>query len=105
MSWVSWWKLKALVAMKLEAWIVANGIRAMGFWSQLGIVVGVLLVVGTVVAGPTLLATFRKLRTGENPRPGLLVLILVTVPFAVLLMPILGRWLQHVLEHNPGPIV
>ena len=103
--WLGWWKLKALLATQIDHLLAAAGFWQMGYFPQL-FVVGLLLGAGGVLClGPLIVTAFRTMRSGDRPGVPSLVLVVLSVPCAVMLMPLLGRLLQHVLERNPGPII
>lgn len=104
-SWLGWWKLKAAIAGQVDRLLASAGFWQMSYWAQLGIVFAVIAVALVILLGPFVLSFFRTVRTGDRPSVMNLVLILLSVPCAVVLLPILGRLLQHVLEKNPGPII
>lgn len=103
--WLGWWKVKAAVAGQMDSILAATGFWQLGFWSQIFAVVAVILVSSAICLGPVLFAAARMFRSGDRPGAAGLAAILLSVPCGLVLLPLLGRLMQHVLERHPGPII
>lgn len=103
--WLGWYKVKVAVGGQLDKILAATSFWQLGFWAQIFAVVAVILVSSAICLGPFLFTAARLLRNGDRPGPVGIVAVLVSVPCGLVLLPLLGRLMQHVLERHPGPIL
>ena len=104
-NWLLWYNVKAAVAGQMDRILAATGFWQLNFWAQVFAVVAVTLVSVAICLGPFILTVARMIKNGDRPGPIGLLAILVSIPCGLVLLPLLGRLMQHVLERHPGPII
>lgn len=88
--------------MKLLEYV---GFWQLNWWSQIFAVVFLILGVTLVMLGPFLLSAFRLAKDGERPSFVGFVIMTCSGVSGCMVLLILIRLAQQVLEHHPGPIL